>query len=494
MRKLGFDNDKYVKMQSEHILEKIALFDNKLYLEFGGKLFDDLHASRVLPGFAPDAKIRLLQEMKDQTEIIVAINANDIERKKIRADYGITYDMDVMRLIDNLRDMGIYVSAIVLTQFHEQPSAALFKKKLEIRGERVFIHRVINGYPNDVDTIVSENGYGANEYIPTTRPLVVVTAPGPGSGKLATCLNQLYHEHKRNVRAGYAKFETFPIWSLPLKHPVNIAYEAATADLKDVNMIDPYHLEAYGKTTVNYNRDVEAFPVVKTIISRITGRDNMYLSPTDMGVNMAGFCITDDEACREASRHEVIRRYYKAACDYKNGLCDIDVVHRIEALMQELGVSPTDRIVVRAALEKEKLCDHHVVSLMLPDGKIVTGKSSPQLSASAAALLNAVQELAGLPDELHLISPAVFQPIADLRKSIGSSSNAMSLHETLVALSSCAATNADAALALSKLPELRFCEGHSTKMLRSSDEAYFKRLRINMTSEAEFISNNLYIQ
>ncbi len=492
--KTGFDNEKYLKLQSEHIMERISKFDNKLYLEFGGKLFDDMHASRVLPGFLPDSKIRLLQAMKDQTEIIVIINAADIERKKMRADFGITYDADVLRLIDNLRSLDIYVSAIVITQFTDQPSAEIFKKKLEMRGERVFVHRRIKGYPNDIDTIVSDNGYGANEFVPTTRPLVVVTAPGPGSGKLATCLSQLYHEHKHNVNAGYAKFETFPIWNLPLKHPVNIAYEAATADLKDVNMIDPYHLEAYGKTTVNYNRDVEAFPVVKKILSRITGKDDIYRSPTDMGVNMAGKCITDEEVCRKASEQEVLRRYYKAWCDYKNGLVDIDVAYRVESLMQEMGITTADRCVTAAAAEKAAQTGVHCVSMELDDGHTVTGKSSALMSASSAVLLNALKYLSGLSDDLHLISPVIIEPIISLKRSIGSKTSKLNLHETLLALSISGATNPSAAFALSKLPLLAHCEAHSTKMLSSNEEMYFKRMKINLTCDPEFLTKDLYIQ
>lgn len=492
--KTGFDNEKYLQLQKEHILERISKFDNKLYLEFGGKLFDDMHASRVLPGFLPDSKIRLLKTLKDQTEIIVIINAADIERKKMRADFGITYDADVLRLIDNLRSLDIYVSAIVITQFTDQPSAEIFKKKLELRGERVFVHRRIKGYPNDIDTIVSDKGYGANEFVPTTRPLVVVTAPGPGSGKLATCLSQLYHEHKHNVNAGYAKFETFPIWNLPLKHPVNIAYEAATADLKDVNMIDPYHLEAYGKTTVNYNRDVEAFPVVKKILSRITGKNDIYLSPTDMGVNMVGYCITDEEVCKKASEQEVIRRYYKAWCDYKNGLVDIDVAYRVESLMQEMGITTSDRLVASAAAEKAEQTGVHCVAIELDDGHIVTGKSSALMSASSAVLLNALKYLSGLSDDLHLISPVIIEPIISLKRSIGSKTSKLNLHETLLALSISGATNPSASFALSKLPALAHCEAHSTKMLSSNEETYFKRMKVNLTCDPEFLTKDLYIQ
>ena len=446
-----------------------------------------------MPGFAPDSKIRLLKKLRDKLEIIVIINAADIERKKIRADYGITYDTDVMRLIDGLRALDIYVSAVVITQYLEQPSAEIFKKKLEMRGERVFIHRVIKGYPNDIDTITSDKGYGANDFVPTTRPLVVVTAPGPGSGKLATCLSQIYHERKNGVNAGYAKFETFPIWSLPLKHPINIAYEAATADLSDVNMIDPYHLEAYGQTTVNYNRDIEAFPVVRKILSRITGTDDIYKSPTDMGVNMAGFCISDDEVCREASKQEVIRRYYKAVCDYKNGLCDKSVAYRCEALMEELNVTKADREVTHYAIKRAEETGVHCVAIQLADGHVVTGKSAPMISAASAAMINAIKYLSGISDDIHLISPVVLEPITALKRSLGSKASKLNLHEALLALSICGATNPTAAYALTKLPELEYCEAHSTKMLTPSEEDYIKRLKINLTCDPEFISKDLYI-
>ncbi len=492
--KIGFDHEKYVKLQSQHILERIEKFNNKLYLEFGGKLFDDMHASRVLPGFKPDAKIRLLQELKDKTEIIVIINAADIERKKIRADFGITYDADVMRLIDNLRSLDIFVSAIVITQYKEQPSADIFKKKLEIRGERVFIHRCIKGYPNDIDTIVSDAGYGANEYVPTTRPLVVVTAPGPGSGKLATCLSQLYHEHKRGITAGYAKFETFPIWNLPLKHPVNIAYEAATADLRDVNMIDPYHFDAYGTTTVNYNRDVEAFPVLKNILYRITGEDCIYKSPTDMGVNMAGNSIIDDEACIEASKHEVIRRYFKAFCDYKNGICDKDVVHRIENLMQDLGIDVTYRECVQAARKKEKSSGANAVAIRLPNGHIISGKAGEFLTAPSAALINALKVLADIPKGTHIIPPSVLEPITSMKKSLGDKVTALNVHETLIAMSLCRTMDPTVDFILSKIPELSFSEAHSTKMLPANEEASYKKLKINLTCDPEFMTDDLFIQ
>ncbi|MBR7184853.1 MAG: DUF1846 domain-containing protein [Clostridia bacterium] len=491
--KIGFDNQTYIKTQSAKILERVKLFDNKLYIEFGGKLFDDLHAARVLPGFAPDAKINLLREMRDQTEIIIIINAADIERKKIRADFGITYDMDVLRLMDNLRALGIYVSSVVITQYTGQHGADVFRNKLEMRGERVYIHRSIKGYPNDVDTIVSEQGYGANDYIETTRPLVVVTAPGPGSGKLATCLSQLYHEYKRGVKAGYAKFETFPIWNLPLKHPVNIAYEAATADLRDVNMIDPFHLDAYGVATVNYNRDVEAFPVVQTILERIMGKSDLYRSPTDMGVNMVGNCIIDDEVCREAARQEILRRYYKAWCDYKNGIGDIGTAHHLELLMKNVGITATDRRVVTPALEKAAQVGCPVFAIELPDGRIVTGKEINLMSAPATALINSVKVLSGIADEIFLLSPVVIEPIQRLKGEVfGDRVLRLGLEEVLIALSICAATNPMVALAMTKLAELRSCEAHSTTMLTAADERILRKLGLNFTCEPVFPGKDLF--
>ncbi len=491
--KIGFDNQTYIKTQSAKIMERVRLFDNKLYIEFGGKLFDDLHAARVLPGFAPDAKINLLREMRDQTEIIIIINAADIERKKIRADFGITYDMDVLRLMDNLRSLGIYVSSVVITQYTGQHGADIFRKKLEMRGERVYVHRSINGYPNDVDTIVSEEGYGANDYIETTRPLVVVTAPGPGSGKLATCLSQLYHEYKRGVKAGYAKFETFPIWNLPLKHPVNIAYEAATADLRDVNMIDPYHLDAYGVATVNYNRDVEAFPVVQTIVERITGKRDLYRSPTDMGVNMVGNCIIDDEVCREAAKQEILRRYYKAWCDYKNGTGDIETAHLVELLMKNVGITTADRRVVSPALEKAEKVECPVFSIELSDGRIITGKEISLMSAPATALINAVKALSGIADEIFLLSPVVIEPIQRMKGEVlGDRVLRLGLEEVLIALSICAATNSMVELAMTKLAELRGCEAHSTTMLTGADERILRKLGLNFTCEPVFPGKDLF--
>ena len=492
---IGFDNDKYVKMQSEKILERINLFNNKLYLEFGGKLFDDYHASRVLPGFAPDAKIKLLCNLKDKVEIIFVISAGDIERNKIRADFGITYGMDVMRLIDNLRNLGIMINSVVITQYKGQAQADIFKRKLEMRGEKVYVHTLTKGYPMDVNTIVSDEGYGANPYIETTRPLVVVTAPGPGSGKLATCLSQLYHESKRGVTAGYAKFETFPIWNLPLKHPVNVAYESATVDIGDFNMIDPYHLEAYGETTVNYNRDVEAFPLLKKILTKITGNDTLYKSPTDMGVNMAGCCIVDDDVCREASKQEIIRRFYKTKCDYKMGLASKASAQRSELIMSEVSVTLEDRKVVSAATEKNERTGVPCMAVQLEDGRIVTGKQTDLMNPSSSVVLNAIKMLAGIKDEIPLISHIVLEPILHLkRKILGVNNYILNLEDVLVALSVSASTNPLAELAMSKLAELKGMEAHSTHMLAEVDAGVFRRLKINVTCESEFPTKELYFK
>ena len=412
--KIGFDNDKYLTMQSEHIRKRIDQFDNKLYLEFGGKLFDDYHASRVLPGFAPDSKLKLLMQLSDQAEIVIVISAGDIEKNKVRGDLGITYDSDVLRLIESFREQGLFVGSVVITQYTGQSSANLFKTRLEKLGIRVYIHYVIEGYPSNIPLIVSDEGYGKNDYIETSRPLVIITAPGPGSGKMATCLSQLYHEHKRGVRAGYAKFETFPIWNIPLKHPVNLAYEAATADLNDVNMIDPFHLEAYGITTVNYNRDVEIFPVLSAIFEKIYG-ENPYKSPTDMGVNMAGNCICDDEACRDASNQEIIRRYYQALNGLAEGTSTEEEVFKIELLMKQAHITVNDRTVVDAALKRAEETGAPAAALELPDGSIITGKTSNLLGASAALLLNALKKLAGIEDEVHIISPSAIEPIQKLK-------------------------------------------------------------------------------
>ena len=483
--KIGFDNDKYLKMQSEHIRERIGKFGGKLYLEFGGKLFDDYHASRVLPGFEPDSKLRLLKELSDQAEIVFAISAKDIEKNKIRGDLGITYDSDVIRLIGTYREQGLFVGSVVITQFSGQESALLFKNRLENLGISVYIHYNIPGYPSNIPLIVSENGYGKNDYIETSHTLVIVTAPGPGSGKMAVCLSQLYQEHQRGIEAGYAKFETFPIWNLPLKHPVNLAYEAATADLNDVNMIAPYHLEAYGVTTVNYNRDVEIFPVLNTIFEKIYG-SSPYKSPTDMGVNMAGNCICDDEACREASRQEIIRRYYQSMNALVSGSGTENEVRKIELLLQQAHAEITDRKVVPAALEKEKATNGPAAALELPDGKIVCGKTSDLLGASAALLLNALKELAGIDHELHVISPDAIHPIQQLKtKYLGSRNPRLHIDEILIALSISAATSDAARLALEQIPNLRGCQAHTSVMLSDVDVISFRKLGVELTCEAK---------
>lgn len=487
----GFNDELYVEKQSEKILERINKFNNKLYLEFGGKLFDDLHAARVLPGFDPNVKTKLLQRLKDKLEIVFCISAGDIERNKIRADFGITYGDEVLRLVDNLRALGIYVGSIVITQFCDQPAALVFKNKLEIRGEKVYIHRFTKGYPNDVDTIVSDEGYGANPYIETSRPLVVVNGPGPGSGKLATCLSQLFHEYKRGVSAGYAKFETFPVWNLPLKHPVNIAYEAATVDIKDFNMIDSFHLDAYGVSAVNYNRDLEVFPVVRNILTKITGNEDLYRSPTDMGVNMIGYAISDDEAVREAAKQEIIRRYYKVACDYKQGLCDIDTVHRAELLVKSVGCSKEDRKVVRPAIEKSIACESPAIAMEL-DGKIITARDTKIMCASANIIINAVKSRANIDDRIMLISPIVLGPIQKLKRDTFKSESLLDIEECLLALSVSAATNPMVEYAMSMLPTLKGCEAHSTVMLPERDLRIFRQLGVNITCEPEFKSKLLF--
>ena len=490
--KIGFDNEKYLKMQSEHIRERIGHFDNKLYLEFGGKLFDDYHASRVLPGFAPDSKLKLLMQLSDQAEIVIVISAGDIEKNKVRGDLGITYDTDVLRLIDSFKEKGLYVGSVVITQYSGQSSANLFKTRLEKLNIKVYTHYIIEGYPSNVPLIVSDDGYGKNDYIETSRPLVIITAPGPGSGKMATCLSQLYHEHKRGIHAGYAKFETFPIWNIPLKHPVNLAYEAATADLNDVNMIDPFHLDAYGITTVNYNRDVEIFPVLDAIFERIYG-ENPYKSPTDMGVNMAGNCICDDEVCCEASKQEIIRRYYSALKGLANGTSQDDEAFKIELLMKQAHVTVEDRKVVKAALKRAKETKGPAAALELPDGTIITGKTTSLLGASAALLLNALKALAGLDDELHLISPTVIEPIQTLKTSyLGSKNPRLHTDEVLIALSICAATDENAKITLEQLPKLNGCQAHTSVILSSVDIKQFKRLGIQLTSEAKFENKKLY--
>ncbi|MBR7122536.1 MAG: DUF1846 domain-containing protein [Oscillospiraceae bacterium] len=486
MTRLAFDNDLYIQSQSEHIRNRIEQFGGKLYLEFGGKLYDDHHAARVLPGFRPDSKLRMLLQLKDKVEMVIAINAADIEKNKIRGDLGITYDRDVIRLIDVFRGFGLYVSSVVLTRFNDKDITRAFQSRLEAMGVKVYHHYNIEGYPSDIAHIVSDEGYGINDFIETTRELVVVTAPGPGSGKLATCMSQLYHEHKRGVRAGYAKFETFPVWNLPLNHPVNLAYEAATADLSDVNMIDPFHLEAYGKTTVNYNRDVEAFPVLVAMFERILGKCP-YQSPTDMGVNMVGNCIVDDEAARSASRQEILRRYYAALCDQKQGKTGSAEVLKLELLMKKADVSTQERSVVAPALEKAEKTGLPAAAMELPDGKIVTGKTSDLLGASAALLLNALKTLADIPDELHLISPKVIDPIQHLKVDhLGNRNPRLHTDEVLIALSISAATDPTAERAMEQLGNLRGCEVHSSVILSAVDEKVFKRLGVNLTCQPRF--------
>ena len=482
----AFDNDKYLQTQSAHIRDRIAKFGGKLYLEFGGKLYDDNHASRVLPGFQPDSKLRMLLQLKDQVEMVIAINADDIEKNKVRGDLGITYDLDVIRLIDIFRGFGLYVSSVVLTRYHDQALARAFQSRLESMGIRVYHHYDIAGYPSNTAHIVSAEGFGKNDYIETTRSLVVVTAPGPGSGKLATCLSQLYHEHERGITAGYAKFETFPIWNLSINHPVNLAYEAATADLNDVNMIDPFHLDAYGVTTVNYNRDVEAYPVLVAIFEKILGHCP-YKSPTDMGVNMVGNCIVDDEAARSASRQEIIRRFYGAQCDLKQGKGSEETIRKLELLMKKAGVTAEERRVVEPARLLAEATGKPAACLELPDGTLVTGKTSDLLGASSALLLNALKVLANLPDELHMIAPAVIEPIQHLKTShLGNRNPRLHTDETLIALSISAATNPTAELAMEQLGKLRGCDVHSSVILSSVDERTFKRLGMNLTCEPKY--------
>lgn len=492
MNKIGFDNDKYLSMQSEHIRDRIEQFGGKLYLEFGGKLFDDYHASRVLPGFQPDSKLRMLLQLKDNVEIVIAINAADIEKNKLRGDLGVTYDMDVIRLIDCFKTIGLYVGSVVITRFGGQPKAEAFQRRLEALGIPVYRHYTIDGYPSDIPKIVSDEGYGKNEYIETSRDLIVVTAPGPGSGKMATCMSQLYHDNKRGIQAGYAKFETFPIWNIPLNHPVNLAYEAATADLNDVNMIDPFHLEAYGETTVNYNRDVEIFPVVAAMLEKIMGK-SPYKSPTDMGVNMAGNCIIDDEACRRASEQEVIRRYYATACLVRQGLSEPAEIHKQELIMNQLGISTADRPVVAAACEKAEETAQPAMALELPDGKIVTGKTSSLLGPAAALMLNALKELGGINDEMHLLSPIIIEPIQRLKVNyLGNHNPRLHSDEILIALSICAATNPTAALAMQQLSKLRGCEAHASVILSRVDENVYQKLGVNLTCEPKYQTKKLY--
>lgn len=490
--KQGFDSELYMQKQKEQILKRISQF-GKLYLEFGGKLFDDLHAARVLPGFDKAAKIKLLTSLKDEAELIICISAGDIERNKIRADYGITYGTEVARMIDNISNQGISINSVVITMFEDQQSAIAYKSKLENRGIKVFLHRKTKGYPHDVDTIVSDSGYGANPYIPTTKPLVVISAPGPGSGKLATCLSQVYHENKRGVNASYAKFETFPIWNLPLLHPVNLAYEAATADLLDVNQIDTFHYDAYGIMAVNYNRDLEAFPVLKAILTKISSSNVVYKSPTDMGVNMAGYCIYDDDAVCEAAKQEIIRRYLKGLVDFKNGLANEKTVLRLEFLMSKLSLKVEDRVVVTAAREKEAKTGKPSMAIELDDGRIIRGKGSDNMSASAACVFNAVKVLADIPKSVKLISPDIIAPINRLKKNIlKDKDKALNLEEALLALTICANADPTAKLALKQLNSLNNLQAHSTCILKEADEEALRKLGINLTSDPKFSSNDLY--
>ncbi len=502
MRKTGFDNELYLKRQTDSILERACRFKDKLYLEFGGKILYDYHASRVLPGFDPNVKMRLLWEIKDRADIVLCIYAGDIARKKLRADFGITYDVDALKLIDDLGEWGINIRAVTVTRFEDQPAAVIFKNKLERRGVTVYTHHYTKGYPTDVDTVVSDEGYGANEYIETRRPIVIVTGPGPGSGKLATCLSQLYHEHKRGVMAGYAKFETFPVWNLPLKHPVNVAYESATADIGDFNLIDPFHLDAYNEKAINYNRDVETFPVLKRILERIQEAESIYRSPTDMGVNMAGFGIVDDEAVREAAKQEIIRRYFRYSCEYVMGFTEKKTVERAELIMEELGLTPEDRCVVIPAREASReaqasgkgnegvFCG---AALELPEGRIITGKNSPLIHAASSLVLNAVKVLAGIPDNIHLLSPSIIESISGFKKEVyGAKSISLDLEETLIALSIGAPTNPTTQVALDQLKSLKGCEMHLTHIPTPGDEAGLRKLGINLTSEPAFATSNLF--
>ena len=490
--KLAFDNEKYLKLQSENIVKRVSKFGDKLYLEFGGKLFDDYHASRVLPGFEPDTKLKMLLTIKDKVEIVIAINSNDIQKNKIRGDLGINYESDVLRLIDAFRSSGLYVGSVCVTQYNSVPQVNSFIHKLNNLGIKTYLHYTIDGYPHDVNKIISDEGFGKNEYIETERPIVVVTAPGPGSGKMATCLSQLYHEHKRNVKAGYAKYETFPIWNIPLKHPVNLAYEAATADLADVNMIDPYHLEAYGETTVNYNRDVEIFPVLRAMMEAIYGA-SPYKSPTDMGVNMAGFAICNDDAAIEASKNEIIRRYLNSLVDLRNGKITQETCDKIAVLMRQLNISIDDRKCVKAALDKAELSGTPSMALELPNGKIVDAKTSDLLSAPAALLLNALKSLAGLQDDILLLSPSIIEPISKMKiNSLGNHNPRLHADEALIALTISANSNPVAEMAVKKLNQLKSCQAHSTVILPQIDAQIFKKLKIDVTTEPVMYAHKLY--
>ncbi|MFC1703181.1 DUF1846 domain-containing protein [Candidatus Omnitrophota bacterium] len=499
----GFDNEKYLKEQTAAILQRVEKFDDKLYLEFGGKLLFDYHASRVLPGFDPNVKMRLLQKLKDRADIILCIYAGDIERRKVRADFGITYDVDALKLIDDLSDWDLKIRAVVITRYDDQPAAKIFKNKLERRRIKVYTHKFTKGYPTDIDTIVSDEGYGANAYIETKKPLVVVTAPGPGSGKLATCLSQLYHDYRQGKKSGYAKFETFPIWSIPLKHPVNVAYEAATADLRDFNLVDPFHLEKYGETSINYNRDVEVFPVLKRILEKITGAESVYQSPTDMGVNRAGFGIVDDDTVKAAAKQEIIRRFFRYSCEYALGFVDQETVDRAKLIMEQLSLESKDRVVVeparKAAREAEKkgkgnkgiFCG---AAIELRDGSIIMGKNSTLMHATASLVLNSIKKLANIPDKIHLLSPSIIKSIGNLKKNtLKGKTVSLDLEEALIALSISAATNSTSQLAMEKLQELQGCEVHITHMPTPGDEAGLRKLGVNLTSDPNFSSANLFV-
>jgi uncharacterized protein (UPF0371 family) len=503
MRRIGFDNEKYLKEQTEAILERVRRFNDKLYLEFGGKIIFDYHAARVLPGFDPNVKMRLLQKLKDKADILLCIYAGDIERKKVRADFGITYDVDALKLIDDLADWELAVCGVVITRFENQPSARVFKNKLERRGLRVYTHSYTRGYPTDVDLIVSDAGYGANEYIRTEKPLVVVTGPGPGSGKMATCLSQLYHDNRHGLKSGFAKFETFPIWNLPLKHPVNVAYEAATADLQDFNMVDPFHLESTGAVAVNYNRDVEIFPVLKRILEKITGAESPYQSPTDMGVNRAGFGIVDDGVVREAALQELVRRYFRYQCEYAMGFVDRETVERAELVMREMKVGPEYRRVVEPAREAAEVarvkgkgnrgifCG---AAIELEDGRIITGENSPLMHAGSSLVLNAIKKIAEIPEKIPLLSSSTIDAIRNLKENVlGAKATSLDVEEVLISLSLNAASNPSAQMALEKLKDLRGCEVHMTHIPTPGDEAGLKRLGLNLTSDPNFSSKDLFV-
>ena len=492
MIKKGFSNEEYIRLQSQNIRNRIEQFGGKLYMEFGGKLFDDYHAARVLPGFEPDSKVKMLLELKEEAEIVIVINADAIEKNKRRGDLGITYDLDTLRLIDAFREIGLYVGSVVITRYTGQPLAEVFEKRLVLLGIKVYRHYPIKDYPSNISHIVSDDGFGKNDFIETSRKLVIVTAPGPGSGKMATCLSQLYHEHKRGIKAGYAKFETFPIWSIPLKHPVNVAYEAATADLNDVNMIDPFHLEAYGKTTVNYNRDIEIFPVLNAILEQILG-ESPYKSPTDMGVNMAGFAIFDDEAVKDAAKQEIIRRYYNALVSHRQGMGEENDATKIEYLMKQVGISTENRPVVKAAIDKAEATGAPAVAIELSDGRIITGRTSSLLGASASLLLNSLKVLAGIPDEVNLISPTIIEPIQRLKTEImGNHNPRLHTDEILIALTICAATDEVAKKALEQTVNLKGLEAHSTVILSRVDENVFRKLGVNITFEPKYQTKKLY--